>query len=53
MEEELIWWYTNSSSNDDEDQKGSVFMRYLYEVDGNVVEMELNEADFYNDGFDE
>ena len=51
MDEELIWWYTNS--NDYEDQEGEFIMKYLYEVDGNVVEIMLDEADFYNDGFDE
>lgn len=34
-------------------KKGSVIMKYLYEVDGTVVEMELNESDFYNEGYDE
>ena len=51
MEEELLWWYTNGG--DDEDQKGSVIMMYLYELDGVNVEMELDESDFYNEGYDE
>lgn len=51
MDEELLWWYVNGG--DDEDQKGELFMKYLYEVDENVVEIMLDESDFYNESFDE
>ena len=55
MDEELLWWYQNGGNNDEDDdyQKGSVIMMYLYEVDGTVMEMMLDESDFYNDGYDE
>lgn len=54
MDEELLWWYVNGGDNgNDEDQEGCDYMKYLYEVDGNVVEIMLDESDFYNDGYDE
>ena len=27
--------------------------KYLYETNNEVIEIELNESDFYNDGYDE
>ena len=54
MGEEELWWYVNGGDNgNDEEQKGSVFMTYLFEMDNTIVEMELDESDFYNDGYDE
>ena len=50
MGEEELWWYVNGGS---EEQKGEVIMMYLYETNNEVVEMNLDDSDFYNDGYDE
>lgn len=45
--------YTLMEKNIKKKNGGFKNMMYLYEYDGVVVEMELTESDFYNEGYDE